>query len=341
MKKYIIIVLLCIFVLTVFIGCKTTTTTTAVAETTAAAETTAVAETTAASKEIKVGVTISNRDQFLTTYENYVIEAAKAAGNVKVVSFDAQNDVQKQFEHLNTFVTQKFDVIVLIAANTDTVPDMLKIVGDIPVVVAFRMPSGMDITDVLRPGDAYVGSQNLVAGQMQAEFLTKYFKAKGQTEINYVMLIGDLGAEVSVERTRGALEGLAAAGFKLNKVLEDTAGWDRAKAMSMMETLLGTDKVIDCVITNNDEMALGAYEAIKTTGKFLGIPVVGVDATDAALESIKKGEMAMTVLLDAETQANKTIEIAINMATGKAFEAVNWIPYRAVTIENVDEFMKK
>jgi ABC-type sugar transport system substrate-binding protein len=295
----------------------------------------------AAPKKIRVGLTISARDQFLTSYENYVKDAAQKAGNMDVVSFDAQGDVQKQYEHLNTFTTQKFDVIVLIAANTDTVPEMLKMVGDIPVIVAFRFPAGSKIEDVIRPGDAYVGSQNIVAGQLQAEFLTKYFKAKGKKTINYVMLIGDLGAEVSVERTKGVLDGLRGAGFTLNKVLEDTAGWDRAKAMSMTETLLGTAKVIDTIITNNDEMALGAIEALKTTGKFPGIPVLGIDATAPGLEAIKNGSMAMTVLLDARTQAAVTVDVAAKMVNKKPFTAVNWVPYKTVTPDNVDQFMKK
>lgn len=336
MKKLIAVLILILLMLPILVSCTTANTTTA---STTAASTTA-ASTTTATKKIKVGVTISNRDQFLTSYESYLIEGAKKQGNTEVVSFDAQNDVQKQYEHLATFVTQKFDVIVIIAVSTDTVPEMLKMVGNIPVVLAFRFPEGSKIEEILRPGDAYVGSQNIVAGQMQADYLIKYFNDKKQKEINYVMLDGDLGAEVSVERTKGVLEALKAAGFTLNKVLEDTAGWDRAKAMSMVETLLGTDKKIDTIIANNDEMALGAYEALKTAGKFLDIPVLGIDATAPALESIKNGELAMTVLLDAETQANKTIELAVNMATKKSFDAVNWIPYKPVTKENVSQFIK-
>jgi inositol transport system substrate-binding protein len=318
MKKTVLTVLVCMCLIAVFIG-----------------------DASAAGKKIRVGLTISNRDQFLTSYENYVKAAAAKAGGVEVVSFDAQGDVQKQYEHLNTFTTQNFDVIILIAANTDTVPEMLKMVGDIPVIVAFRFPAGSKIEDVLRPGDAYVGSQNIVAGQLQAEFLAKYFKAKNKKVINYVMLIGDLGAEVSVERTKGVLDGLRDAGFTLNKVLEDTAGWDRAKAMSMTETLLGTAKTIDTIITNNDEMALGAIEALKTTGKFPGIPVLGIDATAPGLEAIKDGSMAMTVLLDAETQAKVTVDAAVKMVKKQAFTAVNWVPYKPVTKDNYKQFMKK
>ena len=187
---------------------------------------------------------------------------------------------------------------------------------------------------------AYVGSQEYDAGKMQAEFLAKFFE--GRTDpINYVLFMGQLGLENTQQRTDSVKTELTNAGFTLNKVFEDTAKWDRATAMDMMQTFLGTGATFDCVICNNDEMALGVIEALKAAGVDLAkIPVVGIDATDMACQSVKNGEMAMTVFQDAAGQGAKCIEFAIKAANGELTDLFGWVPFMPVTIDNVDQYIK-
>jgi inositol transport system substrate-binding protein len=151
--------------------------------------------------------------------------------------------------------------------------------------------------------------------------------------------MGQLGLENTNERTRGVKETLTKAGFKLTKVYEDTAEWDRFKAMNQMQQFLGTNKDFDVVICNNDEMALGAIEALKTAGKDLkAIPVVGIDATPPAKEAVKNGEMAMTVFQNAKAQGKVALEFAIKAAKGQKIDKFGWVPFEPVTIDNVANY---
>lgn len=306
------------------------------AATPAAAEPAAEAAAPTEAKTITVGVSLYARDQFISTLEQGILAAAEAAG-VTVDSQEANNDTQKQAEQVRTFAAKGYDVMIVNLVDTSTAETIIAEAGDIPIIFVNRRPDD----SVLVAGKyAYVGSQEWDAGKMQAEFLAKYFA--GRTDpINYVLFMGQLGLENTQQRTDSVKTELTNAGFTLNKVFEDTAKWDRATAMDMMQTFLGTGAAFDCVICNNDEMALGVIEALKAGGIDLTkVPVVGIDATDMACESVKNHEMAMTVFQDAAGQGAKCIEFAKLAAEGKLTEQFGWVPFQPVTIDNVADFIK-
>ena len=306
------------------------------AATPAAAEPAAEAAAPAEAKTITVGVSLYARDQFISTLEQGILAAAEAAG-VTVDSQEANNDTQKQAEQVRTFAAKGYDVMIVNLVDTSTAETIIAEAGDIPIIFVNRRPDD----SVLVAGKyAYVGSQEWDAGKMQAEFLAKYFA--GRTDpINYVLFMGQLGLENTQQRTDSVKTELTNAGFTLNKVFEDTAKWDRATAMDMMQTFLGTGAAFDCVICNNDEMALGVIEALKAGGIDLTkVPVVGIDATDMACESVKNHEMAMTVFQDAAGQGAKCIEFAKLAAEGALTEQFGWVPFQPVTIDNVADFIK-
>ena len=287
-------------------------------------------------KTITIGVSLYARDQFISTLEQGILAAAEAAG-VTVDSQEANNDTQKQAEQVRTFAAKGYDVMIVNLVDTSTAETIIAEAGGIPIIFVNRRPAD----SVLVEGKyAYVGSQEWDAGKMQAEFLAKYFA--GRTDpINYVLFMGQLGLENTQQRTESVKTELTNAGFTLNKVFEDTGKWDRATAMDMMQTFLGTGAAFDCVICNNDEMALGVIEALKAGGIDLTkVPVVGIDATDMACESVKNSEMAMTVFQDAAGQGAKCIELAKLAAEGKLTELFGWVPFQPVTIDNVADFIK-
>ena len=287
-------------------------------------------------KTITIGVSLYARDQFISTLEQGILAAAEAAG-VTVDSQEANNDTQKQAEQVRTFAAKGYDVMIVNLVDTSTAETIIAEAGGIPIIFVNRRPAD----SVLVEGKyAYVGSQEWDAGKMQAEFLAKYFA--GRTDpINYVLFMGQLGLENTQQRTESVKTELTNAGFTLNKVFEDTRKWDRATAMDMMQTFLGTGAAFDCVICNNDEMALGVIEALKAGGIDLTkVPVVGIDATDMACESVKNNEMAMTVFQDAAGQGAKCIEFAKLAAEGKLTELFGWVPFQPVTIDNVADFIK-
>lgn len=282
-----------------------------------------------------VGVTLYARDQFISNLEQAILKAAEGT-DVVVDSQEANNDTQRQQEQVRTFATKGYNAMIVNLVDTSTAETIISEAGDVPIIFINRRP----VDELLQPNKyAYVGSQEWDAGKMQAEFLAKFFA--GRTEpIRYVLFMGQLGLENSQQRTESVKTELENAGFKLEKVFEDTANWDRAEAMNKMQTLIGTTKEFDCVICNNDEMALGVIEAMKAAGMDLkAIPVVGIDATDMACASVKAGEMAATVFQNARAQGAVAMEYAIKATKGEPFDIFGWVPFEPVSIDNVDNYM--
>lgn len=174
------------------------------------------------------------------------------------------------------------------------------------------------------------------------------------------MLQGEPGHQDATLRTEYSVKAIEEAGFKTEKLAADTAMWDKAKATDLMKAFItgqSLDK-IEAVLCNNDDMALGAIEALKAEGynkdssdlsKY--IPVVGVDATAPALEAMKEGSLLGTVLNDADNQGKATVNVAVAAVNGKEINEENvgypitdgkyiWIDYVKVTEDNYQDYMK-
>lgn len=210
----------------------------------------------------------------------------------------------------------------------------------------------------------YVGAKAEQSGTLSGEIIADYFKAhkeadkNGDGTIQYVMLQGEPGHQDATLRTEYSVKAIEEAGFKTEKLAADTAMWDKAKATDLMKAFLtgqGIDK-IEAVICNNDDMALGAIEALKAEGYNKGdaakfMPVVGVDATAPALEAMKDGSLLGTVLNDADNQGKATVKVAATAVAGKEINEENvgypvtdgkyiWIDYVKVTSDNYADYMK-
>jgi len=320
MKKLLVISLILMMVVSSFAGCGTDTATDVDSD---------------QGGKIKIGLTMSSRDQFLSTLETALVDAAETKADVEVIAFDAENDIQKQLSHISSFASQGVSAIIVNLVNSDSTAEIIAAAGDIPVVFVNRMPD----QSVLEASDkaSYVGSDESQAGQLQAEFLTTYFTEKGIKELNYVLFMGTLGLQNTNARTDSAKKGLEDSGFTLVKQFEDTADFDRAKAMEKMQQFIGTGKPFDVVIANNDEMALGAIEALKSA-KITDIPVVGIDATANALAAIETGELACSVFQDAKGQGSGALDLAYKYAKGETVDKYGWIPFQTVTKENLADF---
>lgn len=288
-----------------------------------------------ADRKFKVGVSMSSRDQFLSTLETGILDAAAAKGNIDIVTFDSNNDVQKQYEHVNTFAANGYDAMIVNLVDTNTGEEVIKMARNVPIIFVDRRPDDHLLT---QDKQCYVGAEEYKAGQFQGEFLADYFKKKGEKTVRYVMFKGILGLENTEMRTRGAVETLEKAGFAMEKVFEDTADYDRAKALDKMNTFIGIRKPFNCVIANNDEMALGAIEAMKLADLDLSkIPVVGIDCTDVAAVAIRDGEMACSIFQNPREVGFACFEQAFDVMTTGKMIIFKDVPFRPVTKANIDE----
>jgi inositol transport system substrate-binding protein len=284
-----------------------------------------------ADDKITIGVTMLFDDLWLTTLRDAMTEYAATQPNVELVMVDSKEDVATQLAQVENFVTQKVDAIVVIPANTDAADPMTKAAQDagIPLVYVNRLPSN------LPEGVSYVGSDSIQAGIMQAEWLAEQLGGKG----NVVIMNGNLAQEAAQKRTEGEKQVFAK--FPDIKIIkEDTGNWSRSEGLALMENWLASGDQIDAVASNNDEMAIGAIQAIEAAGKLGEILVGGVDASPDALQEMDKGRLNVTVFQNAKGQGEGGIKVAIALARGETVEQMTWIPFELVTPENYKNYMQ-
>ena len=379
MKKILALVLALVmaFSLAACGGTETTETTAA-----AAAEGDAVAETTvvvaeAAGVDGEVAIFwYTFGDTYLSSVRAAMNAAWDAAG-IKYQDYDANNSQTTQTEQIQTAITKGAAVLVvnIVDASSDdatqAIVDMAQ-AANIPLVFFNRSVS----EEIVSAYDqaAYVGTDYTQAGHMQGEMIGNYvlenyetLDLNGDGQISYVMFKGQEGNMEADARTQYGVEDadavLTAAGkpalvfydeANTSKYLLDANGaWSAQQGQDLMQTLLSkysedSGNMVELVIANNDDMALGAISALqnagynKEGGKY--IPVFGVDATDAAKEKIADGSMTGTIKQDAEGMANAVVVISQNLATGAdKFDTIDeanvvgtWrvnIPYSAYTGE--------
>lgn len=283
---------------------------------------------------VKVGVSIANFDDTFLTYMMDGMKAyAKAhSSDVELTFTDAKEDMAKQLDQVENFIVQKKDAIIIVPVDTSATAPMTKnIVGkNIKAVYVNRNPGN------LPDGAYYVGSEEIVAGRLQMEFLGEKLKGKG----NVAILLGKLDNEGALKRTAGNEE-VQKNKYPDIKILDKQTGlWQRNEGLAKTEDWLNRfGKDLNAILANNDDMALGAIQALKDK-KRTDILVVGVDATPDALTSVGKGELAATVFQDAAGQGGGGVEVAMKAAKGEKVDKETWIPFKLVTPENLSQFKK-
>jgi inositol transport system substrate-binding protein len=203
-----------------------------------------------------------------------------------------------------------------------------------PLVYVNRKPSN------LPKGVVYSGSKSIEAGIMNMDELGKAMGGKG----NLVILMGELSNEAALGRTDGIKQVVKEKFPNIKVTREQTGNWQRVQGKTIMENWLASGQEINGVASNNDEMALGALQAIKAAGKLGKIPVGGTDGSHDALESMDKGELNNTVFQDPVGQGNEAVNAAYLLVkkqpNPKVVDDNIWIPYQPVTKENYKTFMK-
>ncbi len=328
-------------------GCGSSSSSTTTTATSTAAGSTATAA--AASGGENMTLIMSQRDEFLSTLENAANDQAKEMG-ITLTAQDAQSDVSKQLQYIETAVNAGEAAVIVNLVDAETGEECIQAAGDLPIVFVNRAPSDITLLDKYENA-SLVASDEMQSGGYQAEYLAEYFKEKGQTDIKYILVSGILGQVSTTNRTTSAVEGLKEAGINAEEVTTLVCDYDRAEAQTQISPLLGTEE-FDCVISNNDAMALGVIEAMKSADiDPSSIPIVGVDCTPDGAQAVKDGEMYMTVFQNPVGQGAGAVIAAKNMIDGKAIndgtdyelseesESIMWIPFEPVTKDNVDEYM--
>lgn len=304
-------------------------------------------ETASSGDGYSMTLIMSLRDEFLSTLEAGSKAAAEELG-VTLSSQDAQNDTGKLIQFIESARNAGDDAVLVNLVDAETAQQCIEAAGDMKVVFVNRVPAD---TSVLEAGkSAAVVSDENTSGYYQGEFLANYFKEQGKTDIKYLMLQGTLGLVHTEQRSASVLKGLADNGINATEAAAPlVAEYDRATAMDMISPLLTTTE-FDCIIANNDAMALGAVEAMKAQGLDpTSIPIVGIDATVDGVQAIKDGTLAMTVFQDANGQGYGAVKAAANLIEGNPINDgtdyetdetgnICWVPFEPVTPDNVADY---
>ena len=313
---------------------------------------------------ILIGSAIYKFDDTFMTGVRTAMEKQSDAEGVKIELVDSQNKQPTQNEQVDTFITKGVNALAVNAVDRTAAGPIIEKAKakDLPIVFLNREPEEADMQGYDKVW--YVGAKAEQSGTQSGEIIVDYFKENPEADkngdgvIQYVMLQGEPGHQDATLRTEYSIKAIEDGGFKAEKLAADTAMWDKAKATDLMKAFItgqGLDK-IEAVLCNNDDMALGAIEALKAEGYNKGdaskyIPVVGVDATAPALQAMKDGSLLGTVLNDAENQGKATVNVAIAAAQGKeinkdtvGYEVTDskyiWIDYVKITQDNYQDYLK-
>ena len=302
-------------------------------------------------------------DTFIATARQCLNNITKAQDFFDLTDADSMNDVPTQTNNLNNMLTQGKDYIVINNINDNDVDNVIQgIIDEGCKVVMANCSAASDETYEKNAGSVYlVTSRATQSGTIMGEKLAEYWLAhpeadrNGNGKLDYIMLLGIQTHYDTIVRAQYSLEALEAAGIEVNNIGGDlVCDYQRAKAQDTVAALLANfSDDIDAVIACNDDMALGAIEALKAGG-FFGdgtyIPVCGVDATVAGQEAVADGTMLVTALNNPVKLAQATYKVLKLMDAGEDVNtetvgidgvtvegAKVWISYIGITKDNLEE----
>ncbi|WP_455538759.1 ribose ABC transporter substrate-binding protein RbsB [Terrisporobacter sp.] len=244
----------------------------------------------------KIGLIVSTlNNPFFVDLKAGVEKQAKKLG-YDVIVLDSQNDPAKEVSNMEDISVKDVDLVLLNPVDSDSAIASVMIANnlDLPVITVDRVSNGGKVV-------SHVASDNAEGGKMAADYLIKKLKNKG----NIVELQGTAGSSATRDRGAGFEDEIKNSNLKI--IAKQSADFDRTKGLSVMENIIQSKGNIDAVFAQNDEMALGALKALQDANMD-NVLVVGFDATEDAVTSVKKGEMSATVaqqpVLIGETAVN-------------------------------------
>ncbi len=278
-----------------------------------------------------IGVSLMNlSSEFIAMINDALVTEAKGLG-VDLLVTDAQRSPEKQVQQVESFIAQNVDAIILnpceVDASSPAVTKALK--AKIPIVNVN--------SETKAAPSAFIGSRDEESARLAMEYIASRMKGQG----NVLMMQGFLGQAAQIRRDTGARKVLAAnPGLKL--LAEQTAEWDRAKAMTLMENWIQAyGPKIQAVFAQNDEMGMGAVLALEHAGLKDKVIVVSVDAIADALQAVKQGRLDATVFQDAKAQGGAAVETAVKIVRKQPYEKERFIPFQLVTKDNISQYISE
>ncbi len=293
----------------------------------------------AAAENIGVSMALFD-DNFLTVLRGGMQDYAATLDDVSLQIEDAQNDVGRQLNQIQNFVASGVDAIIVNPVDTDATIAMSNLAAEagIPLVYVNRQPVNLD---ELPEGQAFVASDELESGTLQTQEICRLLQEQGKGEgARAVVMMGELSNQAARIRTQDIKDVIATDECSFIEIVEEqTAMWSRTQGTDLMTNWLSAGIEFDAVISNNDEMAIGAIQALKTSGVAMDEVIVGgIDATADALAAMEAGDLDVTVFQNAAGQGEGAVDAALKLARGEEVEQKVFVPFELVTPENLADY---
>ncbi|MCD8138424.1 MAG: substrate-binding domain-containing protein [Planctomycetaceae bacterium] len=287
--------------------------------------------------QIRIGYSCSN---FNDIFQIYVVDAARAAAaehpEVVLDVMDAQEDVIRQQDQVMTMIQSGIDVLVVVPVDTSAVSGIETLAknANLPLIYVNRNPYPNENA----PENVYfIGANSILEGETQMEYIGEKMGGKG----NIVILMGILSNEASINRTQGVHNVITAKYPDIKVLAEETGNWQQDQGMTVMENwITAYGDQINAVVSNNDNMVLGAINALEAAG-MKDVYTIGIDATTDALQAILADRMTATVLQDPVAQGRGAVEAAVKLMNGESLPAITKLPAELITKENAQAQLDK
>mgnify|MGYP005812059527 CR=1 FL=1 len=281
-----------------------------------------------AAAEKRVGVTVYDMSSFITQGKEGMEAYAKKEG-IQLVWNSANNDVSTQANQMDQMINQKVDAIIIVPVQADSLGPQVQAAKNagIPVIaVNTALKDSSGLASAVLPDD-------VAAGESEMRMMAEHLNGKG----NIVVLQGPLASSPELDRTQGINNVLK--DYPNIKILaKDTANWKRDEAVNKMKNWIsGFGDQIDGVVSENDDMALGAIQAFKEAGK-TGVPVVGIDGIQDGLAAVKSGELIGTNLQHGRVEMAAGLAVAKMVIDKQPVKSKYTYVMPPVTPSNVDSF---
>ncbi len=299
--------------------------------------------TTASAGNSKILFIITDTDD---TFRALLADGIKSAAQSMGVSLDVVetgSDVQAQAECVSSAKSKGYTAVILRLSDASTALQMNVASNGLPIIYVNNEP---DISHLTADTYIFVGSNEEEAGQYQAEYVLK--KLGNPANLDVIIFEGEAGHSGTIGRTKSVKSTLKKNGCNANYVFVDYANWTDTQAKDKLGIFMKTGQNVQAIFCNNDTMALGVIEGMKEYGlDYTKIPVCGVDATSDGCASIIAGEMAFTVLQDAEGQGAAAVKAAITLGSGGSISSIDgatdnnkyiYVPFVPVDSSNVNQY---
>jgi ribose transport system substrate-binding protein len=279
---------------------------------------------------LRVGVAVYNMSSYITQGQEGM-QAFAEVNDIELLWNSADDDVANQASQIDTLINQEVDAIIIVPAQADSLRPQLEAAkeADIPVLT---VNTTLDFTDLITSS---VLPDDVAAGSQQMQQMADALGGSG----NIVVLQGPLGSSPEINRTQGIMNVLDEYP-DINVLAIDTANWARDQAANLMANWITSfGDQIDGVVAENDDMALGAIQAMKEAGLDPLLPVVGIDGIEDGIRAVQAGEMIGSSLQHGRVQLAAGLAVAQKVACGEPVESNYDYIMPPIDASNVDSYL--